>query len=146
MARVAHCFLSMERHWRVTLARNPMPIQIRCEHFIPPFSLWKSLQGPGISGVRNSLLAILWQDRVRIFQQPCLVSRGVSGKPDFWCTAGGPWRSCWWSQPGPVWSLNGFPWTGFLQSAPSASSAYCSSMEWVISCVHFSLNTGPGSW
>lgn len=30
MARVAHCFLSMERHWRIALARNPMPIQIRC--------------------------------------------------------------------------------------------------------------------
>lgn len=30
MARVAHCFLSMERHWRIALARNPVPIQIRC--------------------------------------------------------------------------------------------------------------------
>lgn len=47
-----------------------MPIQIRCRHFIPPFLLWKSLQGPGISGVRSSLLAILWQDRVRIFSNP----------------------------------------------------------------------------
>lgn len=78
MARVAHCFLSMERHWRIALARNPMPIQIRCG----PSSFPSRLEEPAGTWhfrVRSSLLAILWRDGVRIFQQPCLVSRGVSG-------------------------------------------------------------------